>query len=74
MRKIFVLRYKDLNIIEAFEDYGDALGTGTEYIVEIGTSDGLSEDKLNDEVSAFIKYKDCEIVELYCCEVKEARQ
>lgn len=74
MRKVFVLRYKNLNIIEAFENHDDAADAGAEYIVEIGTSDGWSEDKLNDEVSAFIKYKDCEIVELYCCEVKEAHQ
>lgn len=30
--------------------------------------------KLNEELRLFIKYKDCKIVELYCCEVKEARQ
>lgn len=74
MREVFVLRYKDLNIIEAFENHDDAVDTGTEYIVEMGTSDGLSEDKLNEELCSFTKYKDCEIVELYCCEVKEARQ
>lgn len=74
MREIFVLRYKNLNMIEAFENHDDAVDAGAEYIVEIGTADGLSEDKLNNEVSTFIKYKDCEIVELYCCEVKEARQ
>lgn len=74
MRQVYVLRYKGLDIVEAFESYDDAIDAGAEYIVEIGTADGLSEDKLNNEVSAFIKYKDCEIVELYCCEVKEARQ
>lgn len=74
MRKVFVLRYKNLNIIEAFENHDDAADAGAEYVTKMGTSDGWSENKLNEELRLFIKYKDCKIVELYCCEVKEARQ
>lgn len=74
MRQVYVLRYKGPDIVEAFESYDDAIDAGAEYVAEMGTSDGWSEDKLSEELRLFIKYKDCEIVEFYCCEVKEARQ
>lgn len=74
MKEVFVLQYKGPNAIEVFESHDDAVDAGAEYIVEIGTADGLSEDKLNNEVSTFVRYKVCEVVELYCCNVKEARQ
>lgn len=74
MRQVFVLRYKNLNMIEAFETRDNAVDAGAKYVAEMGASDGWSEDKLNEELRLFIKYKDCETVELYGCEVKEARQ
>ena len=51
-----------------------AKAAGVDFIVEMGDWNICSEDEINDEVSAFIEYKTCEAVELYCCEVKEARQ
>lgn len=45
MRKVFVLRYKNLDIIEAFENHDDAADAGAEYVTKMGTSDGWSEDK-----------------------------
>ena len=74
MRQVFVLRYKYPNKVEAFESYDDAVNAGVDFIVEMGDWNIRSEDEINDEVSAFIEYKTCEVVELYCCEVKEARQ
>ena len=74
MRQVFVLRYKYPNKVEAFESYDDAVNAGVDFIVEMGDWNIQSEDEINDEVSAFIEYKSCEVVELYCCEVKEARQ
>ena len=74
MRQVYVLRYKYPNAVEAFESYDDAVNAGVEFITEIGTCSDWSEDEINDEVSAFIEYKTCEAVELYCCEIKEARQ
>lgn len=74
MRQVYVLRYKGPDIVEAFESYDDAVNAGVEFITEIGTYNAWSEDEINSEISAFIKYKVCEIVDLYCCEVKEARQ
>lgn len=74
MRQVFVLRYKYPNKVEAFESYCDAVNAGVEFITEIGACSDWSEDEINDEVSAFIEYKTCEAVELYCCEVKEARK
>lgn len=74
MRQVFILRYKYPNVVEAFESYDDAIDAGVEFITEIGKANGLSEMELNDEVSAFVEYKNCETVEFYCCDVKEARQ
>lgn len=74
MRQVFILRYKYPNVVEAFESYDDAIDAGVEFITEIGKANGLSEMELNDEVSAFVEYKNCEAVEFYCCDVKEARQ
>ena len=74
MRQVFILRYKCPNRIEAFESYDDAVNAGVDFIVEMGDWNIQSEDDINDEVSAFIEYKTCEVVELYCCEVKEARK
>lgn len=74
MKEVFVLHYKDPNAVEVFESHDDAVDAGLEYAVELGRCDGWSEDKINDELSAFVRYKVCEAVELYCCEVKEARQ
>lgn len=74
MRQVYVLRYKGPDIVEAFESYDDAIDVGVEFITEIGEYNTWPEDEINDEVSAFIEYKVCEMVELYCCEVKEARQ
>lgn len=74
MRQVSVLRYQGSNVIKVFESYDDAVNAGVEFITEIGTYSAWSEDEINSEISAFIKYKVCEIVELYCCEVKEARQ
>ena len=74
MRKVFVLQYKGPNVVEAFESYDDAVNAGVEFITEIGKYSAWSENEINDEVSAFIKYEVCETVELYCCEVEEARQ
>lgn len=74
MRQVYVLRYQGPNVIEVFESYDDAVEAGVEFITEIGEYSTWPEDEINDEVSAFIKYKVCEMVELYCCEVKEARQ
>ena len=74
MRQIYVLRYKYPNKVEAFESYDDAVNAGAEFITEIGACSDWSEDEINDEVSAFTEYKTCEAVELYCCDIKEARQ
>ena len=74
MRQIYVLRYKYPNKVEAFESYDDAVNAGVEFITEIGACSDWSEDEINDEVSAFTEYKTCEVVELYCCDIKEARQ
>ena len=74
MRQIYVLRYKYPNKVEAFESYVDAVNAGVEFITEIGACSDWSEDEINDEVSAFTEYKTCEAVELYCCDIKEARQ
>ena len=74
MRQIYVLRYKYPNKVEAFESYDDAVNAGVEFITEIGACSDWSEDEINDEVSAFTEYKICEAVELYCCDIKEARQ
>lgn len=74
MKEVFVLRYKCPNVVEAFESHDDAVDAGVEFITEMGACNAWSEDEINDEVSAFIEYKTSEAVELYCCEVKEARQ
>ena len=74
MRHVYVLRYKYPNAVEAFESYDDAVDAGVEFITEIGKYSTWPEDEINDEVSAFIEYKVCEVVELYCCGVKEACQ
>lgn len=74
MKEVFVLRYKYPNVVEVFESYDDAVDAGVEFITEMGACNAWSEDEINDEVSAFIEYKTSEAVELYCCEVKEARQ
>lgn len=74
MRQVFVLRYKYPNRAEAFESYDDAVNAGVEFITEMGKWNAWSEDEINDEVSAFVEYKNCEAVEFYCCDVKEARQ
>ena len=74
MRHVYVLRYKYPNVVEAFENYDDAVDAGVEFITEMGEVNGLSEMEINDEVSEFIQFKNTETVELYCCEVKEARQ
>lgn len=74
MRKVFVLRYKGPNAVEGFESYDDAMEAGVEFITEMGKANGLSEMEINEEVYEFVRFKDTEAVELYCCEVKEARQ
>ena len=74
MRQVFVLRYKYPNRVEAFESYDDAINAGVDFIAEMGAWNTWSEDEINDEVSAFIEYATSESLELYCCEVKEARQ
>ena len=74
MRQVYVLRYKYPNKVEAFESYDDAVNAGVDFIVEMGDWNIWSEDEINDEVSAFIEYAASEAVELYCCEIKEARQ
>ena len=74
MGYIYVLRYKYPNAVEAFESYDDAVDAGVEFITEMGEVNGLSEMEINDEVSEFVQFKNTEAVELYCCEVKEARQ
>ena len=74
MGYIYVLRYKYPNAVEAFESYDDAVDAGVEFITEMDEANGLSEMEINDEVSEFVQFKNTEAVELYCCEVKEARQ
>lgn len=74
MRQVYVLRYKYPNTVEAFESYDDAVDAGAEFITEMCKCNGWSEDEINDEVSAFVKYKNCEGVEFYCCNVEEAHQ
>lgn len=74
MRQVFVLRYKYPNEIEAFESYDDAMDTGVDFITQMGEANGLSEMEINDEVFEFVQFKDTEMVEFYCCNVKEARQ
>lgn len=74
MGHIYVLRYKYPNAVEAFESYDDAVNAGVDFIAEMGAWNTWSEDEINDEISSFVEYKNCEAVELYCCEVKEARQ
>ena len=74
MRHVYVLRYKYPNVVEAFENYDDAVDAGVEFITEMGEVNELSEMEINDEVSEFIQFKNTESVELYCCEVKEALQ
>lgn len=74
MRQVYVLRYKGPNVIEVFESYDDAVEAGVEFITDMGKANMLSEMKINGEVSEFVRFKDTETVELYCCEVEEARQ
>ena len=74
MRQVFVLQYKGPNVVEAFESYDDAVNAGVEFTAEMGAENGLSEMEINDKVSEFIQLKNNEIVELYICNVKEARQ
>lgn len=74
MKEVFVLHYKGPNAVEVFESHDDAVDAGLEYVAELGRCDGWSEDEINDEVSAFNRYRVCEVVELYCCGVKEAHQ
>lgn len=74
MKQVSVLRYKYPNEVEAFENYDDAVNAGVEFTVEMGAENGLSEMEINDEVSEFIQFKNNEVVELYICNVKEARQ
>lgn len=74
MKEVFVLRYKCVNEIEAFESHDDAVNAGVEFTAEMGAENGLSEMEINDEVSEFIQFKNNEVVELYICNVKEARQ
>ena len=74
MKEVFVLRYKGLNVVEVFESHDDAVDAGVEHIAEMGAENGLSEMEINDEVSEFIQFKNNEVVELYICNVKEARQ
>ena len=74
MTEVFVLRYKYPNVVEVFESYDEAVDAGVEFITEMGACNAWSEDEINDEVSAFTEYKTCEAVELYCCDIKEARQ
>ena len=69
-----MLRYKGPNVVEVFESHDDAVDAGVEYIAEMGAENGLSEMEINDEVSEFIQFKNNEVVELYICNVKEARQ
>ena len=69
-----MLRYKYPNRVEAFESYDDAINAGVDFIAEMGAWNTWSEDEINDEVSAFIEYATSESLELYCCEVKGARQ
>lgn len=72
MKEVFVLHYKGPDAVEVFESYDDAVEAGAEYV--LGRCDGWSEEEISDEVSAFVRYKVCEVVELYCCRVKEACQ
>ena len=74
MGYICVLRYKYPNVVEAFENYDNAVDAGVEFITERGEANGLSEMEINDEISEFVQFKNTEAVEFYCCEVKEARQ
>lgn len=74
MRQVYVLRYKGPNVTEVFESYDDAVEAGVEFITEMGEANGLSEMEINEEVYEFVRFKDVETVECYCCEVKEARQ
>lgn len=74
MKEVFVLQYKGPNAVEVFESYDDAVDAGAKYVVELGRCDGWSEEEISDEVSTFVRYKVCEVVELYCCRVKEACQ
>lgn len=74
MKEVFVLHYKGPNAVEVFESHDDAVDAGLEYVAELGRYNGWSEDEISDKVSAFDRYRVCEVVELYCCGVKEARQ
>lgn len=74
MKEVFVLHYKGPNAVEVFESHDDAVDAGLEYVAELGRYNGWSEDEISDEVSAFDRYRVCEVVELYCCGVKEACQ
>lgn len=74
MKEVFVLHYKGPNVVEVFESHDDAVDAGLEYVAELGRYNGWSEEEISDEVSAFDRYRVCEVVELYCCRVKEACQ
>lgn len=74
MRQVFVLRYTGPNCVEAFEDYNEAVDTGVDFITQIGEASNWSEDEINDEVSYFRQFKVSEVVEFYCCDIKEACQ
>lgn len=74
MRQVYVLRYKGPNVVEVFESHDDAVDAGVEFITEMGEANGLSEMEINNEVSKFVKFKNAEAVEFYCCNVEEARQ
>ena len=73
MRQVYVLRYKGPNVVEVVESRDDAVDAGVEFITEMGAWNAWSEDEINDEVSEFVQFKNTEVVEFYCCEVKEAR-
>lgn len=74
MKEVFLIRYKNLNQIEAFEDFDDAMNAGADYISQMGADLNWTEDEINDEICSFIDYNDVDLVEFYSCEVKEARQ
>ena len=74
MRQVFILRYKYPNEVEAFESYDDAMDAGVDFISQIGNYENWPLEDINDAVSEFVQFKDTEVVEFYCCNVKEACQ
>lgn len=65
MKEIFLIRYKNSDQVEAFEDFDDAMNAGVDYISQMGEELNWTEYEINDEVCSFIDFEESCFVELY---------